>query len=301
MEKLKVFHSDRFDLPLPLGHRFPMEKYSLLREALIEKRILTAGNLFEAPLAEKKDILRVHTPEFYESVEFGTLDEKAQRLIGFPWSEVMIKRSRASVGGFLSAIDAAIDFGVSGNLSGGTHHSFSDHGEGFCVFNDFAVGALKCIEERNFHDILILDLDVHQGNGNAAILKDREEVFVVSMHGATNYPYKKPPSDIDIDLPNHTTDKEYLETLSRLLSNLGKRKWDIIFFQAGVDPLKEDSLGKLDLSHEGLFMRDQLVLEFAKNRNIPIALGLGGGYSKPIGPTIQAHLNTYLAVKKVYF
>lgn len=298
--QFRVFHSDRYDLPLPIGHRFPMEKYGRLRKALITEGILSQENLEEAPFAPKEDILRVHTHTFFEAVKNGTLDKSAQRLIGFPWSEVMLKRSLASVGGFLKAVEEALEFGVSGNLSGGTHHSFSDRGEGFCVFNDFAVAAMKCKEAYDFHDILILDLDVHQGNGNAEILKSVEEVFVVSIHGEKNYPYKKPPSDLDIGLPDDTEDDEYLDTLERTLQRLDLRKWDIILYQAGVDPLKEDTLGKLSLSHQGLFQRDLKVLQFAKDRKIPIALGLGGGYSKPIEPTIEAHLNTYRAVREVY-
>lgn len=301
LSSLKVFHSDRFDLPLPSGHRFPMEKYRLLRDSLLSHEILKSENLYEAPLANVDDILRVHTKEFYDAVATGSLDPKAQRLIGFPWSEVMIKRSRASVGGFVSAVESAIKNGIAGNLSGGTHHSFADHGEGFCVFNDFAVAALKCIHEYDFHDILLIDLDVHQGNGNASILRDFEEVFVFSMHGGNNYPYRKIDSDLDINLPDNSKDEEYLNTLTKVLVKLSQRKWDIILYQAGVDPLEEDSLGKLSLTHQGLKERDLLVLNFAKERDIPIALGLGGGYSKPITHSVQAHLNTYLAVKEVYF
>ncbi|MCR9203715.1 MAG: histone deacetylase [Halobacteriovoraceae bacterium] len=297
----KVYHSDRYDLPLPDGHRFPMDKYRLIREKLLSQEILKEENLFEAPLAKVDDILRVHSRTFYDAVANGSLDKKAQRLIGFPWSEVMIKRSRASVGGFVSAVESAIENGIAGNLSGGTHHSFADHGEGFCVFNDFAVAALKCIHEFDFHDILLIDLDVHQGNGNASILRNYEEVFVFSMHGGNNYPYKKVASDLDIDLPDNTDDEKYLSTLTKVLSRFSQRKWDIILYQAGVDPLKEDTLGKLALTQQGLKERDLLVLKFAKERNIPIALGLGGGYSMPISQTVQAHLNTYLAVKEVYY
>lgn len=301
LSSLRVFHSDRFSLPLPPNHRFPMKKYQIIRERLISDKVLTPENLKEASFASEKDILRAHSLKFYQSVKDGTLTKKEQRLIGFPWSEVMLKRSLSSVGGLLNAIDSALEVGISGNLSGGTHHSFSDHGEGFCVFNDFAIAALKCIEEKSFQDILILDLDVHQGNGNAKILKYHEEVFVVSMHGATNYPYRKQTSDIDIDLKDETQDDEYLAILENLLKRLSQRRWDIILYQAGVDPLKEDSLGKLSLSQKGLKKRDQLVFEFGKKKGIPIAIALGGGYSIPIEHTISSHLNTYRAIKEVYF
>lgn len=277
-----------------------MEKYRLVREELLRREILSEENLIKAPLASKEDILRVHCEEYYDHIEKGTLDSKAQKLIGFPWSEVMIKRSRASVGGFLSAVESALLNGVGGNLSGGTHHSFRDRGEGFCVFNDFAVAGFKLIEEKNFHDILVLDLDVHQGNGNASLMTSKEETFVVSLHGERNYPYRRPPSDIDIDLPDHTQDSAYLEVLEQTLEKLSRRKWDIILYQAGVDTLKEDKLGRLDLTLDGLIERDRLVLSFAKNKQIPIALGLGGGYSSPISTTIEGHLNTYKVVREIF-
>ncbi len=298
--KFKVFHSDQYDLPLPEGHRFPMEKYSLLRKSLVDQEIIPKENLIEAPLATKEDILRAHSEIYFQKIESGSLNKKEQRLIGFPWSPIMIKRSRASVGGFIAACESAIEHGVGGNLSGGTHHSFFDHGEGFCVFNDFAVAALKFATEKQMHDILILDLDVHQGNGNAAILSSHPEVFVCSFHGKTNYPYKKQDSDLDIAFEDNTEDEEYLQILDKTLKRLSLRPWDLILYQAGVDGLKEDKLGKLSLSLEGLFTRDKMVLQFAKDRKIPIALGLGGGYCKPINKTIEAHRNTYRAIREIF-
>jgi acetoin utilization deacetylase AcuC-like enzyme len=277
-----------------------MSKYKMVRHGLLNEGLIAQEQLFEAPLAPENDILRVHDEKYYHAIEFGTLEPSEQRKIGFPWSEVMIKRSRASVGGFLSAVDYALIHGVAGNLSGGTHHSFKDRGEGFCVFNDFVIAAFKLIAEREFKNILILDLDVHQGNGNAALCKDIAEVFVVSIHGKSNYPYQKPPSDWDIPLEDHTEDNTYLKTLEGVLKELSLRRWDIILYQAGVDPLKEDRLGKLSLSHQGLFLRDEMVLNFAKSRNIPIALGLGGGYAQPIELTVNAHLNTYKAMVKAF-
>lgn len=297
----KVYQSDRFDLPLPDGHRFPMDKYKKVKNGLISQSILKKDQILEAPMASPEDILRVHDEKYYHAIEFGTLDPREQRKIGFPWSEVMLKRSRASVGGFISAVESALENGVSGNLSGGTHHSFKNRGEGFCVFNDFSVAAFKLIHERGFKNILILDLDVHQGNGNAEICKDIPEIYVMSIHGKSNYPYKKPPSDWDIALEDNTEDEAYLKTLDSVLKELSLKSWDIILYQAGVDPLKEDTLGRLSLGHQGLFQRDQMVLSFAKARSIPIALGLGGGYSSPIDHTVEAHLNTYRAIKKVFF
>lgn len=297
---LKIFHSDRYDLPLPEGHRFPMNKYKLVRNGLIQEGIAEIHQIIEAPLADQNDILRVHDESYYHAIEYGTLEARDQRKIGFPWSEIMLPRSRASVGGFLMAVENALSFGVSGNLSGGTHHSFKGHGEGFCVFNDFVIAAFKLLEEKRFKNILILDLDVHQGNGNASLCQDIPEVFVVSIHGKGNYPFHKPPSDWDIPLLDGTEDGEYLKTLEMVLRELSLRSWDIILYQAGVDPLKEDHLGKLNLSHQGLYLRDEMVLQFAKDRSIPIALGLGGGYARPIDHTVKAHLNTYKAIASIF-
>lgn len=301
-ESFQVFHSDKYDLPLPEGHRFPMDKYKKVRQGLIKQGLVQENQIKLAPFAGKEDVLLVHDEAYYQAIELGTLEARDQRKIGFPWSQTMLPRSRASVGGFLSAVENCLsnEYGVSGNLSGGTHHSFRDRGEGFCVFNDFAIAALKLVKERSFKNILILDLDVHHGNGNAEILAPFKEVFVVSMHGRSNYPFKKPPSDIDIALEDNTNDETYLKKLAALLKELDHRPWDIILYQAGVDPLKEDKLGKLDLSHQGLFQRDHMVLTYAKNRKVPIALGLGGGYAQPIELTVEAHLNTYRAILQVY-
>lgn len=200
----------------------------------------------------------------------------------------------------MMAAEEAIMSGFSGNLSGGTHHSFHSHGEGFCVFNDFAITANDLIIKKGLHDILILDLDVHHGNGNAELLSHMPEVFIVSFHGEHNYPFSKPASDLDIAFPNFTEDDFYLDKLQQVLEKLSLRKWDIILYQAGVDPLKEDHLGKLSLSLEGLYKRDRLVFEFAKSLDTPIAVGLGGGYAKPIELTVEAHLNTYRAASTVF-
>jgi len=298
---VKAFYSDPFDLKLPPEHRFPMEKYKMLREALIAEGIFKLQELELSPLASYEDITRVHTPQYYHAVEFGTLEPSAQRKIGFPWSEMMLKRSLASVGGFLAAVDYAQGHGFAGNLSGGTHHSFPSHGEGFCVFNDFAVACLKLIHEQDYKNILVLDLDVHQGNGNAAILTPVKEVFVVSLHGRKNYPYKKPPSDWDVAFEDNTEDDEYLTKLNEVLEELFVRPWDMVLYQAGVDPLREDRLGKLSLSHQGLFQRDKLVFNKCHKNSIPVAIGLGGGYATPIKHSIEAHCNTYRAAKEIFY
>lgn len=298
---MKVFYSDPYDLKLPENHRFPMEKYRLLRETLMSKGIVSADQMQLAPLASYKDITRVHSEEYYHAIEFGTLENRAQKKIGFPWSEMMLKRSRASVGGFLSAVEYALEKGFAGNLSGGTHHSFKEHGEGFCVFNDFAIAAMKLIEEKSFNNILILDLDVHQGNGNASILSPIKEAFVVSFHGRKNYPYHKPSSDIDVEFEDNASDDVYLSQLKSTIKDLFIRPWDIVLYQAGVDPLAEDRLGKLALSKEGLFERDSMVFKACAEGGTPIAMGLGGGYAQPIELSIEAHCKTYQAAKQILF
>lgn len=298
---MKIYYSDHYDLPLPKEHRFPMQKYGLVRKSLLERRIVEADELYPAPLCSKEDILRVHTEDYYLAIQNGTLDPKEQRLIGFPWSPIMIKRSRASVGGYLAAVNTSLKDGIAGNLSGGTHHSFPDRGEGFCVFNDFAIASKKLIDERGFKNILILDLDVHQGNGNAFILTPIKETYVVSFHGMNNYPFRKERSDLDIELPDGATDDIFLSQLKVTLKELQiMRPWDIILYQAGVDGLKEDKLGKLSLSHQGMHERDRLVFQFARDNGTPLAVALGGGYSDPITSTVEAHLNTYRAIKEIY-
>jgi acetoin utilization deacetylase AcuC-like enzyme len=297
---LKVFYTDKYTVPLPEGHRFPMQKYRMTREYLIEKNILKPDQLFEPNIATKEEILLAHSEEYYESFRDGSIDAKAIRRLGFPWSYDLFLRSLASVGGALASAQSALENGIAGNLSGGTHHAFRDYGEGYCVFNDFAVVSYFLQKENLAKKIAIIDLDVHQGNGTSAILKDNKDVFIFSMHGEKNYPFEKIPSTLDINLHDNMEDEEYLSILKNNLSTAFDFKPDIVLYLAGVDPLKEDALGRLSLTKEGLRQRDYIVLDECKKRNIPVSIGLGGGYAKPVELTVECYAQTYEVLNEVF-
>lgn len=297
---MKVFYTDKYTVDLPVGHRFPMEKYRLVREALLKEQVLEPDELYEPKIVSPETVTLAHTRKYVESICNGTIDPKAMRRIGFPWTPALVTRSLASVGGALCAAEEALESGVSGNLAGGTHHALVNAGEGYCVFNDIAVVILYLLKNKKINRAAIVDLDVHQGNGNSDILADRKEVFVFSMHGEKNYPFRKVPSTLDIALPDNTTDDDYLAALEKALPKVFDFEPEIVFFQAGVDPLKEDVLGRLALSKEGLAKRDRLVLSECKKRSIAISLALGGGYAKPIQLTVEAHTQTYKIVKEVF-
>jgi acetoin utilization deacetylase AcuC-like enzyme len=297
---MKVFYSDHHHLELPPNHRFPIEKYKLLREGLLEQGILSSQNMVKAPLASRKTITLAHTPEYFDSIYSGNVEQKVMRQIGLPWSEALVRRSLASVGGAICAAEEALVSGISGNLAGGTHHALANEGQGFCVFNDLAVVVLHLFQETLVRRAAIIDLDVHQGNGNAAILGSRSDVFIFSMHGEKNYPFRKVPSTLDIGLPDGAGDTDYLFALQRALPAVVEFKPEIILYQAGVDPLHEDQLGRLSLSMQGLAERDYLVLSLGKQLNIPIAIAMGGGYAKPIQATVDAHIQTYRIAKEIF-
>ncbi len=297
---MKVYYSDHYTVSLPDGHKFPMEKYRLLREKLLAENILSLNELFEPELPTRDVITLAHSLEYYDSFENGTVDPMTIRRIGLPWSKELFYRSLASVGGAIGSARAALEFGIGGNLAGGTHHAFRDYGEGFCVFNDFAVVTLHLIKCGLIHRAAIIDLDVHQGNGNSAILGHNPDVFILSMHGEKNYPFTKVASTVDVELPDGTGDEEYLSQLRKYLPQVFEFKPDIILYQAGVDPLKEDSLGRLSITKEGLAERDRIVLTECKKRGIPVSLGLGGGYSKPIHYSVEAYAGTYRVAKEIF-
>jgi acetoin utilization deacetylase AcuC-like enzyme len=298
---VRVFQSDRYALELPAGHRFPQGKYLLLRELLLGEGTLRAHELAEAPLAETHELLLAHTPAYVEAVARGTLREEEVRRLGFPWSEGLVLRSRASVGGTLAASRAALEDGIAGNLAGGTHHAFADHGEGYCVFNDHAVAARALQREGRIRRAVIVDLDVHQGNGTAAIFDGDDSVFTFSMHGAKNFPFRKQRSSRDVELPDGCGDAEYLDLLERHLPLvLEAAQADLLFYQAGVDPLDGDALGRLKLTHEGLRTRDRLVLTAAWARSLPVVLTLGGGYARPIALSVEAHAGTHRESRAVF-
>jgi acetoin utilization deacetylase AcuC-like enzyme len=297
---MKAFYSDQYHIDLPPNHRFPIEKYRMLREGLLEQHILTQQDLIEAPLAARDLITLAHSPEYVDAIFSGSVDARMMRQIGLPWSPDVVRRSLASIGGAVCAAEEALRSGISGNLAGGTHHALANEGQGFCVFNDQAVAALHLFKQKRIRRAAIIDLDVHQGNGSAAILAGRPDIFVFSMHGEKNYPFRKVPSTLDIGLPDGAGDTEYLFALQRALPVVFEFKPDIILYQAGVDPLLEDRLGRLSLSMQGLAERDYLVLSKSRQHNIPIALAMGGGYARPIQITVDAHIQTYRIAAEVF-
>ena len=293
---MKIYYADTHEIDLPEKHRFPIDKYKILREKLVQENLVHTSELVPAPFAQISDIELAHAKHYIEGVRDLTLPARELRKIGLPAGAQLWTRVLASVGGFMAASHSAMDDGFSASLSGGTHHAHYDSGEGFCVFNDFAIVVRKNVQ-RN---ILIIDLDVHQGNGNSSILKDDSNVFIFSMHGEKNYPYRKIPSHLDIALNSDVSDEFYLDQLKNALNKLSLMKFDLILYQAGVDALIHDSLGTLNLSYDALAQRDELVFEMATSLGIPLAMALGGGYSKPINYTVDAYLNTYRKVNKFY-
>ena len=297
---MRFFTSDRFVIPLPGGHSFPGRKYVLLREKLIRDGILKADVIYPSPLADAADLARAHAPEYIAAVLDGTLDAKAQRRIGLPWSETLVNRIHATMGGAVMAAEAALEDGLSGQLAGGTHHAHRDFGAGYCIFNDFAIAALKVLAEGWAARVAIVDLDVHQGDGNAAILADHPDVFVFSVQGEKNFPHHRVPSDLDVDLPDGTEDDAYLRALADHLPAVFDFRPDLVLYQAGVDPLADDRLGRLALTYDGLARRDRLVLTECRSRGIPIAMAIGGGYADPIEKSVVAYANTYAVAKEVF-
>lgn len=291
------YYTDHVEVPLPEGHRFPMRKYRMLREKLLSDGVVRADQLIAASPVSDTDLLRAHSSSYVSGLNNNTLSEKELRPIGLTWSKELLLRSYTSVGGFVAATEDALKNGFSALLAGGTHHAHADRGEGYCVFNDFAVAALRLLELKRLRKILIIDLDVHQGNGNSSILGDRDDVFILSLHGERNYPFRKVPSHYDVPLPEKTGDAEYLKALEIALGKIG-REFDMIFYQAGVDNLKEDSLGTFDLTFEGLMKRDRMVFEFSHGK--PVAMAIGGGYANPIELTVEAHANTFKVAKDFF-
>ena len=278
-----------------------MEKYRLLRELLLERGVLAPSRLRASEPISREDLERVHTPRYLDALWRGTLSEAEIRRLGFPWSEDLLVRSRASVGGTVGAARAALEDGISGNLAGGTHHAFPDHGEGYCVFNDIAVAIRVLQAERRIQRAVVVDLDVHQGNGTAAVFEGDDSVFTFSIHGEHNFPFRKQRSSRDVGLPDGVDDRAYLDVLATHLPEvLEAAGADLLFYQAGVDPLAEDALGRLSLTHAGMRERDRLVLEAAWHRGLPLVLTLGGGYAKPITATLEAHLGTYETALSVF-
>lgn len=288
-----AYYCDHFVLPLLDGHRFPMRKYARLRQRVIETETLSPNCLRVPDGATDSDILRAHLPEYLDKVKNGTLTSKEVRRIGFPWSLELVERSRRSSGGTLSACRTALREGISANLAGGTHHACDDHGEGYCVFNDSVVAARAIQAEGLAKKIVIIDCDVHQGNGTAQITHEDTSIYTFSIHGEKNFPFRKFPSDFDIGLPDNTGDSEYLETLEIALERiLYLQQPDLVIYQSGADPYIGDKLGKLSLSKNGLYQRDRLVLGMCFAERIPVTVTMGGGYAEEVDDIVDIHLQT---------
>jgi len=299
---LKIAYHPIYKHPLPEGHRFPMMKYELLPQQLIYEGTCTQSNFFEPEIPNDKHIVAIHDPEYFYDLLNMMISAKMSRKIGFPISEDLVERERIIADGTLKACDFALQYGISMNIAGGTHHAFSDHGEAFCMLNDQAIGAKYLLNKGLAKKILIVDLDVHQGNGTAEIFQNDTNVFTFSMHGKSNYPFKKEKSDLDISLPKGTDDKSYLSILKENLPKLiDTVQPDFIFYLSGVDVLESDKLGTLSLTLEGCKLRDQFVLEVCRNLKIPVQCSMGGGYSEDIKIIVEAHANTFRLAQSLYF
>ena len=290
---MQLFYTDVFVLPLPAGHRFPMEKYSRLRESLLASGEFSPADFHLPHAATDKELSRAHDLNYIHAVSHGQLEKTAEKQIGFPWSTGMVERSRRSAGATIGACRAALEDGVAANLAGGTHHAFRDHGEGFCVFNDAAVAAHAMQAEGRVERVLIVDCDVHQGNGTANILRGDDSIFTFSIHGARNYPFDKEESDLDIELPDGCSDAAYLLQLAHGLDTaFDLARPDLVIYLAGADPYQDDRLGRLSLSFDGLAERDRHVFTRCREHGTPAAIAMAGGYARNIDDTVRIHATT---------
>jgi acetoin utilization deacetylase AcuC-like enzyme len=291
---LRAFYCDTFRIPLPVGHRFPQEKYRLTREILCSEGWIDPESLIIPPPATDEQILRVHTSEYLNKIKTGQLSIQEQKRLGFPWSPELLVRSRHSVGGTIQASIHALEEKIAVHLAGGTHHAFPDHGEGFCLLNDVAIAARELLDNNYGNKkILIIDCDVHQGNGTASIFEFDDRVFTYSIHAEKNFPFRKHPSDIDIGLPDGTGDEAYLIQLERTLTIVFDLVTpDFVFYLAGADPYQDDRLGRLALTKTGLALRDRFVIKHCHQFRFPLAIVLSGGYGKNITDTAQIHAQT---------
>lgn len=290
---LHLWSSSRYTFPLPDGHRFPVAKYELLRREVIDQGIVAAEQVHEPARAEREALLRVHSADYLDRFTNGTLDAAEVRRLGFPWSPELVERSYRAVGGTCEAARAALEHGVAMNLAGGTHHAFPAHGEGFCVFNDVAVAIRLLQHERRIARAVVIDLDVHQGNGTHAIFAGDDSVFTFSMHGGRNYPFHKVPGDLDVELADGVGDDEYLALLADALPRaLAESHPDVALYLAGADAHEGDRLGRLALTFDGLARRDAYVLERCREVGIPVAVTIAGGYGSDIADTVRAHVDT---------
>ena len=299
---LKVAYHPIYKHNLPEGHRFPMEKYDLLPQQLLYEGTCKEENFFKPEIPNNKYFFMVHDPEYVSDLMNITLNQKAARKIGFPLNEDLIAREMIIADGTIKASEFALKYGIAMNIAGGTHHAFTNKGEGFCMLNDQAIGARYLQKKELANKILIVDLDVHQGNGTAEIFQNDPTVFTFSMHGKSNYPFHKERSDLDIPLDNGTEDELYLSILKETLPKLIKKQQpDFIYYLCGVDVINTDKLGKLSLTIEGCKERDRFVLQICKNYNIPVMCSMGGGYTPDIKVIIDAHANTFRLAQEIFF
>jgi acetoin utilization deacetylase AcuC-like enzyme len=293
----RLFYCDHFAIPLPAGHKFPMAKYRMLRDLLASDGCFR----FEAaPFADPQIIELAHDAGYVHDFLNGALTEAAIRRIGFPWSQALVQRTLASVGGTLSATCDAFDSGWGGNLAGGTHHAFRAEGSGFCVFNDIAVAIQWLRAKGRIQRAAVIDLDVHQGDGTAQIFESDADILTLSLHAKSNFPFRKQHSKIDVEFEDGTRDPEYLNALDSVLPRVFAFQPQIVFYQSGVDPLASDTLGRLALTHAGLRERDRRVMAAAQSHGVPIVITLGGGYSRPIELTAEAHANTFRTASEIF-
>jgi acetoin utilization deacetylase AcuC-like enzyme len=288
---VRIFYSDHYVLPLPPGHRFPMSKYARLRERVLDSYL--AAHCEVSPAATDDEIRRAHDECYVQRVFAGTLSATEQRRIGFPWSAQMVQRSRRTSGATIAAARAALQDGTAVNLAGGTHHAFRDRGEGFCIFNDSAIAARALQAEGRAERVLIVDCDVHQGNGTASIFRNDPSVFTFSIHGANNFPFRKEPGDLDVELDDGTGDREYLDALERGLAQaIARARAQLVIYLAGADPYQGDRLGRLALTKQGLLDRDRRVFERCAEAGLPLAVTMAGGYARDVADTVEIHLAT---------
>jgi len=288
---VQIFYSDHFVLPLPAGHRFPMPKYARLRERVLDSALGADCRVPDA--ATDEQLTLAHDPAYLDKVKHGGLSAEEMRAIGFPWSAQMVERSRRSSGATVAAARAALQEGSAANLAGGTHHAFRDRGEGFCVFNDSAVAARVVQAEGLVGRVLVIDCDVHQGNGTAAIFRGDDSVFTFSIHGANNYPFAKEAGDLDVEVPDDTGDRAYLDLLAPALERaIHKARAGLAIYLAGADPYIDDRLGRLALTKQGLLNRDRMVFEACEKAGLPVAVSMAGGYARDIEDTIDINFHT---------
>ena len=297
---MQVFYTPRYYADIGPGHVFPIRKFELVRDRLLAEGTLEPAEIVEPAPAPLEDVLLVHTTDYVSRLCSGKLTTKESRRLGLPWSESLVQRSFYAVGGTLAATRASLAAGYSSNLAGGTHHSFSDRGEGFCVLNDVAIAIRAMRARKLFQRAAIVDCDVHQGNGTATIFAGDDDTFTFSIHGANNYPLFKAQSTLDVELADDTSDTEYLDTLAKHLPSVFGADPEIVFYLAGADPYKGDKLGRLALSIDGLRERDAYVLRECYEREVPIVTVMSGGYGKDINDTIEIHCNTIRMVKEIF-